>query len=54
MAVQMFKSIFPYTQELLAEYPLMDDHQLDEAISNASTAYQTWRKFSFYERGRGS
>jgi succinate-semialdehyde dehydrogenase / glutarate-semialdehyde dehydrogenase len=52
MAVQTFKSIFPYTQELLAEYPLMDDHQLDQAIGNASTAYHTWKKFSFYERGR--
>ena len=52
MSVPVFKSIFPYTQELLAEYPLMDDRQLDQAISNASTAYQTWKKFSFYERGR--
>ncbi|HEX3768725.1 MAG TPA: NAD-dependent succinate-semialdehyde dehydrogenase [Puia sp.] len=52
MAVQVFKSIYPYTQELLAEYPLMDDHQLDQAISDASNAFQTWKKFSFYERGR--
>jgi succinate-semialdehyde dehydrogenase / glutarate-semialdehyde dehydrogenase len=52
MAVQTFKSIFPYTQELLAEYPLMGDSQLDQAISNSSNAYQTWKKFSFYERGR--
>src|SRR5450432_4401706 len=52
MSVPVFKSIFPYTQELLAEYPLMDDRQLDQAISNASAAYQTWKKFDFYERGR--
>ena len=52
MAVQTFKSVFPYTQELLAEYPLMDDRQLDQAIMDASTAYQNWRKLSFYERGR--
>ena len=52
MSVPVFKSIFPYTQELLAEYPLMDDHQLDHAISNAFTAYHVWKKFSFYERGR--
>ena len=52
MSVSVFKSIFPYTQELLAEYPLMDDRALDQAISNASTAYQNWKKFSFYERGR--
>ena len=48
MPVPVFNSIFPYTQELLAEYPLMDDHQLDQAISNASTAYHTWKKFSFF------
>jgi succinate-semialdehyde dehydrogenase / glutarate-semialdehyde dehydrogenase len=52
MSVPVFKSIFPYTQELLAEYPLMDDRQLVQAIIDASTAYQTWKKLSFYERGR--
>ena len=52
MSVSVFKSIFPYTQELLAEYPLMDDKQLGQAISKASTAYRTWKKFNFYERGR--
>jgi len=52
VAVQVFKSTFPYTQELLAEYPLLDDRQLDQAIIDASTAYQSWKKLSFYERGR--
>jgi succinate-semialdehyde dehydrogenase / glutarate-semialdehyde dehydrogenase len=52
MSFTVFKSIFPYTQELLAEYPLMGDARLDQAISNATNAYQTWKKFSFYERGR--
>jgi succinate-semialdehyde dehydrogenase / glutarate-semialdehyde dehydrogenase len=52
VGIQVFKSIYPYTQELLAEYPLMDDRQLDQAITDASTAYQTWKKLSFYERGR--
>ena len=52
MGIQVFKSIFPYTQELLAEYPLLDDRQLDQAIIDASTAYQSWKKLSFYERGR--
>ncbi|HET7000061.1 MAG TPA: NAD-dependent succinate-semialdehyde dehydrogenase [Puia sp.] len=48
----VFKSIFPYTQELVSEYPLMNDGQLDQAITDAATAYQTWKKLSFYERGR--
>ena len=52
MSVPVFKSIFSYTQELVAEYPLMDDSQLDQAIIEASSAYQTWKKLSFYERGR--
>jgi succinate-semialdehyde dehydrogenase / glutarate-semialdehyde dehydrogenase len=52
VGIQVFKSIYPYTQELLAEYPLMDDRRLDQAITDASTAYQTWKKLSFYERGR--
>src|SRR5664279_4118117 len=52
MSVSVFRSIFPYTQELLSEYPIMDNAQLDQAITTASNAYQTWKKFSFYERGR--
>jgi succinate-semialdehyde dehydrogenase/glutarate-semialdehyde dehydrogenase len=45
-----FKSVFPYTQEILAEYPLMDDGQLDAAILLASAAYASWKKTSFKER----
>ena len=52
MSVPVFKSIFPYNQELLAEYPLMSDDRLDQAIGRAAEAYQIWRKFSFYDRGR--
>jgi len=47
---KLFQSIFPYTQELLAEYPLLDDTQLDRAISDASNAYRSWKKTSFTER----
>jgi succinate-semialdehyde dehydrogenase/glutarate-semialdehyde dehydrogenase len=50
MKSSVFKSIFPYTQELLAEYPLMDETRLDQAISDASKAYASWKKFSFSER----
>ena len=46
----IFKSIFPYTQELLAEYPLMDDSRLNQAISEASRAYGSWKRTSFSER----
>jgi succinate-semialdehyde dehydrogenase/glutarate-semialdehyde dehydrogenase len=50
MKSSVFKSIFPYTQELLAEYPLMDEARLDQAISDASNAFASWKKFSFSER----
>ena len=51
MPNNLFKSIFPYTQELLAEYPLMDDSRVDQLISEAFRAYGIWRKFSFSQRG---
>ncbi len=50
MPVTIFKSINPYTQELLAEYPLMDDAGLGRAIDRAAGAYQIWKNFSFYQR----
>jgi succinate-semialdehyde dehydrogenase / glutarate-semialdehyde dehydrogenase len=50
MSIAVFKSIFPYNQELVAEYPIMDDSQLDKAISNAADAYLIWKKMSFGER----
>jgi succinate-semialdehyde dehydrogenase/glutarate-semialdehyde dehydrogenase len=50
MPNNVFKSIFPFTQELQAEYPLMSDSQLGLAISNAHYAYGSWKKTSFSER----
>ncbi|HEY4936856.1 MAG TPA: NAD-dependent succinate-semialdehyde dehydrogenase [Puia sp.] len=52
MSIPVFKSIYPYTQEILDEYPLMDDACLDQAIANASKAYGSWKKNSFSERGK--
>jgi succinate-semialdehyde dehydrogenase / glutarate-semialdehyde dehydrogenase len=52
MSVPVFKSIYPYTQEILAEYPLMSDAALDQYIHNSSKAYQTWKKYSFLERAK--
>ena len=50
MPENYFKSIYPYTGELLAEYPLMDDTSLDEAMRNASKGYSSWRKFTYPQR----
>src|SRR3954465_2631562 len=52
MPASVFQSIFPYTQELLSEYPIFDDARLDAAITDASNAYQKWKKLNFYDRGR--
>jgi succinate-semialdehyde dehydrogenase / glutarate-semialdehyde dehydrogenase len=51
MTAPVFKSIYPYTQELLEEYPLADDRRIDEAINQAALAFASWKKMSFAERG---
>jgi len=51
MSNPVFKSIFPYTGELLAEYPLLNDAQLENAIRLASGRYELWKKTSYSERG---
>lgn len=50
MLKPVFKSIFPYTQEWVAEYPIMNDTELDQAITKASIAYNAWKNKSFDER----
>lgn len=50
MAIKIFKSINPYTQELLDEFPLMDDIALDGAISAAGRAFNVWTAYSFQQR----
>ena len=45
-----FKSIFPYTQELIAEYPLMDDAAINESITAAENAFAYWKNTSFQQR----
>ncbi len=52
MSIPVFKSIFPFTQEILAEYPLMNDSELEQCMHNASTAYKSWKKNSFSERAK--
>lgn len=48
--MKTFTSINPYNQQKIAEYPLMDDKQLDRALDKAKTAFNTWRKISFSVR----
>src|SRR5450631_280828 len=51
MENKVFKSIYPYTQELLAEYPLMNGDRINRVLEDAYKAYGSWKKFNFSERG---
>lgn len=46
----VFKSVFPYTQEVIAEYPLMDAAKINECIHAAEKAYGFWKETSFEQR----
>lgn len=45
-----FKSINPYTQQLIAEHPLMDNAAINTRLDAATTAFSSWKKTSFEER----
>ena len=46
----VFKSIFPFDQQVIAEYPLHDGVTIDKKISNAAKAFAAWKNFSFSQR----
>jgi succinate-semialdehyde dehydrogenase / glutarate-semialdehyde dehydrogenase len=48
--MKTFKSINPFNQQTIAEYPLMDDKQLDKALDKTKTAFNNWRKTNFAVR----
>ena len=50
MASTVFRSIYPFTQAVQAEFPLMDDRQLNQAIITAYKTYNFWKKTTFSER----
>jgi len=45
-----FKSIYPYTLEVKAEYEVMTDKTINNCLSLAEKTFQQWRKTSFEER----
>lgn len=47
-----FKSIYPYTQEVIAEYPLMNEGKISRCIALAEKAFPVWSKMSFAERAK--
>ncbi len=46
----VFKSIYPYTQEVIAEYPLMDDATVNHCIHAAENAFAIWKTISIEHR----
>jgi succinate-semialdehyde dehydrogenase/glutarate-semialdehyde dehydrogenase len=46
----MLRSIFPYDQSLIAEFPLMTDKQLATRLDNAADAFRNWKKTSIQYR----
>jgi succinate-semialdehyde dehydrogenase/glutarate-semialdehyde dehydrogenase len=48
--MKTFKSINPFNLQQIAEYPLMNNKQLDVALDKAKAAFSKWRKTNFAER----
>lgn len=46
----MFKSIHPYDQSLIEEFPLMTSHDVKRKLDAASSAFKQWKRTSFNER----
>lgn len=46
----VFQSIFPYTQEVIAEYPVMDDAAINQHIHAAENAFAVWKNIPFQQR----
>jgi len=45
-----FKSIYPYTQEVIAEYEWMDNKTIEGCLEKSARAFKQWSKTSFAER----
>ncbi|MDO3628973.1 NAD-dependent succinate-semialdehyde dehydrogenase [Mucilaginibacter sp. BT774] len=47
---KVFKSIFPYNQQQIAEYPLMDNRAIASTLTKTARAYTHWSEQSFAYR----
>ncbi|MFI5172432.1 MAG: NAD-dependent succinate-semialdehyde dehydrogenase [Chitinophagales bacterium] len=45
-----FKSINPYDQSVIAEFPLFDDNKIGIVLSNAESAFADWQQTSYKQR----
>lgn len=46
------KTVNPATNQVEKEYPVMTDQQIDQILSDADKAFQSWKKTSFAERAK--
>jgi succinate-semialdehyde dehydrogenase/glutarate-semialdehyde dehydrogenase len=46
----MFKSIFPFDQSVVAEFPLMSDRAISTKLEASTKAFKSWRNVPFEER----
>jgi succinate-semialdehyde dehydrogenase/glutarate-semialdehyde dehydrogenase len=46
-----FVAINPATEEVIAEYPVLTAEEVDLALEHSTTAYHSWRRKTFAERG---
>ena len=46
----MFKSIHPFDQSLVGEFPLMNSSDVQKKLDLASKAFADWKKTSFAHR----
>ena len=46
----IFKSINPFSQEVLAEHEVLTNAQLSQKLQLAESAFKNWRLTSFQER----
>jgi succinate-semialdehyde dehydrogenase / glutarate-semialdehyde dehydrogenase len=47
-----FKSINPYNQSIMEEFPLIDNSTLQKKLELSAKAFESWRKESFHARGQ--
>ena len=45
-----YKSVYPYTQEIIAEYSVMNDNEIAHCLRLADTAFADWKHTSFKQR----
>lgn len=47
----IFQSVFPYTGDVIAEYPLMDNEAIERALQMAELGFKQWRHSNYQQRG---